>query len=73
MRDFNFELNEEILKQVPKNPMLEDDNMNEAMRVADSIMEIFKKNKTNMMDAFMILSSLADSIYMYSTFGEELD
>lgn len=73
MRNFNFKLNKEILEQVPKNPMLEDENINEAMRVADDILEVFKKNKTNMMDSFMILSSLADSIYMYSTFGEELD
>lgn len=72
MRDFNFQINKEIL-QAEKNSMLEDDNINEAMRVADDILEIFKKNKTSMLDAFMILSSLADSIYMYSTFGEELD
>lgn len=72
MRDFNFQINKEIL-QAEKNSMLEDDNINEAMRVADDILEIFRKNKTTMMDAFMILSSLADSIYMYSTFGEELD
>ena len=53
--------------------MLENDVLNETMRVADEILEVFRKNKTTMMDAFMILSSLADSIYMYSTFGEELD
>lgn len=73
MREFNFKLNEEVLKRVPDNPMLEDDALNESIRIADDILEVFRKNKTSMMDAFMILSSLADSIYMYSTFGEELD
>lgn len=73
MREFNFKLNEEVLKKVPDNKMLENDVLNETMRVADEILEVFRKNKTTMMDAFMILSSLADSIYMYSTFGEELD
>ena len=73
MREFNFKLNEEVLKKVPDNPMLEDDALNESIRIADDILEVFRKNKTSMMDAFMILSSLADSIYMYSTFGEELD
>lgn len=72
MRDFNFEINKEIL-QAEKHEMLENDNINDAMKVADDILEVFRKNKTTMMDAFMILSSLADSIYMYSTFGEELD
>lgn len=71
-RDFNFKLNTDILKEQQKNPMLEDDAINSAMRTADEILEIFKKNKTNMMDAFMILSSLADSIYMYSTFKDEI-
>lgn len=71
-RDFNFKLNTDILKEQQKNPMLEDDAINSAMRTADEILEVFKKNKTNMMDAFMILSSLADSIYMYSTFKDEI-
>lgn len=71
-RDFNFKLNTEALKNQEKNPMLEDDAINSAMRTADEILEVFKKNKTNMMDAFMILSSLADSIYMYSTFKDEI-
>ena len=73
MREFNFKLNEEVLKKVPDNPMLEDETINKSMRIADDILEVFRKNKTNMMDAYMILCSLADSIYMYSTFGGELD
>lgn len=73
MREFNFKLNEEVLNKVPDNKMLENDVLNETIRIADQILEVFRKNKTTMMDAFMILSSLADSIYMYSTFGEELN
>lgn len=72
MRDFNFELNEKALKDVKKNEMLEDDSLNEAMQTADEILDVFRRRKTNMMDSFLILASLADSIYMYSTFGEEL-
>lgn len=72
MREFNIKINEEVLKEMPSTKMLEDDTLNETIRIADDILEIFRKNKTNMSDAFMILSSLADSIYMYSTFGEEL-
>lgn len=73
MREFNFKLNEEVLNKVPDNKMLENDVLNETIKIADQILEVFRKNKTTMMDAFMILSSLADSIYMYSTFGEELN
>lgn len=73
MREFNFKLNEEVLKKIPENKMLEDEALNETIRIADDILEVFRKNKTNMQDSFMILCALADSIYMYSTFGEELD
>lgn len=71
-RDFNFKLNTEVLKDQEKNPMLEDESINSAMRTADKILEVFREDKTNMMDAFLILSSLADSIYMYSTFRDEI-
>lgn len=71
MRDFNFKLNTEVLKQVPDNELMENDQLNQSIRVADEILEVFRKNKINMMEAFLILSSLADSIYMYSTFQDE--
>jgi hypothetical protein len=42
------------------------------MRTADEIIEVFAKRKTSMEDAWLILASLADSIYMYATTGEDL-
>jgi hypothetical protein len=46
--------------------------MDEVMKTADEIIEVFAKRKTSMEDAWLILASLADSIYMYATTGEDL-
>ena len=72
MREFNIKINQDVLKSTPKNPMLEDEKLNEVFSVADEIIEVFRKRKTTMEDAFFILSSLADSIYMYSTFEDQM-
>lgn len=72
-RDFNVNLNKTILetKVAPEN-FGTDEDMNNTMRTADEIIEVFAKNKTSMEDAWLILASLADSIYMYSQTGGDL-
>jgi len=72
-REFNINLNKTVLetKVQPEN-FATDEGMNEIMRTADEIIEVFAKHKTSMEDAWLILASLADSIYMYAQTGEEL-
>jgi hypothetical protein len=67
MRDFNVQINKAILEDKPKTIVNEETT--HAVRLADSIMEVFKKDGTDMLTAYMILSSLADSIYVTATFG----
>lgn len=70
-RDFNIDINKSLLNTEPieNNPKLTDDKLNSVIRMADEIIEIFNKNKINLEDAYYILTSLADSIYMYATSG----
>ena len=70
-RDFNIDINKSLLNTEPieNNPKLTDDKVNSVIRMADEIIEIFNKNKINLEDAYYILTSLADSIYMYATSG----
>lgn len=72
-RDFNININKSLLNTEPieNNPKLQDDTLNNVMRTADEIIEIFDKNKVNLEDAYYILCSLADSIYMYATTGDD--
>lgn len=73
MRDFNVKLNTAILEQKPSKTVVEkysDDEMTHAVALCDSIMEIFKKDKTDMLTAYMVLSSLADSIYVSAVYGD---
>jgi hypothetical protein len=72
-RDFNVNLNKTILETnvVPEN-FATDEGMNDIMQTADEIIEVFAKRKTSMEDAWLILASLADSIYMYATTGEDI-
>lgn len=70
-RDFNIDINKSLLNTEPieNNSKLTDDKLNTVIRTADEIIEIFDKNKINLEDAYYILTSLADSIYMYATSG----
>lgn len=70
-RDFNIDINKSLLNTEPieNNSKLTDDKLNTVIRIADEIIEIFDKNKINLEDAYYILTSLADSIYMYATSG----
>lgn len=72
-RDFNINLNKTILDTKIKPEFLgTDDDMNTVIRTADEIIEVFAKNNTSMEDAWLILASLADSIYMYAQTGGDL-
>ena len=68
MKDFSFKINEDVLKNAKTNPMLEEDSMNEALGIAGEIIDVIEKHKISFYEAYVILASLADSIYLYSTF-----
>ena len=70
-RDFNIDINKSLQNTEPieNNPKLQDDTLNDMIRVADEIIEIFDKRKINLEDAYYILCSLADSIYMIGIRG----
>lgn len=70
-RNFNIDINKSLLNTEPieNNQMLTDDKLNNVIRTADEIIEVFDKNKVNLEEAYYILTSLADSIYMYATSG----
>lgn len=73
MRDFNTKINTALLNERPSQTQKEqysDEEMNHAVRLCDSIMEVFKKDNTDMLTAYMVLSSLADSIYVSAVFGD---
>lgn len=73
MRDFSVKLNTAILEQKPSKTVAEqysNDEMAHAVTLCDSIMEVFKKDKTDMLTAYMVLSSLADSIYISAVYGD---
>ena len=72
-KEFNMQINKNLLNtNVPRNPRADDETMTQTMRTADEIMNVFEKNKTSMEEAYLILLSLADSIYMYSISSEEI-
>lgn len=69
-REFNINLNKTILNdniQYNHNPKTDDEELNRVMRVADDVIDVFAKHKVNLEDAYWILCSLADSLYMYAT------
>lgn len=72
MRDFNVKLNTAILNEnIPtQREQFSDEEMNELLRLSSSIMEVFEKNKTNMLTAYMVLQSLMDSIYVSAVFND---
>lgn len=74
MRDFNIKINTAILNEdiQTQREMYSDEQMNKAVRLSDSIMEIFKKDNTDMLTAYMVLSSLADSIYVTAVLGDDV-
>lgn len=76
MREFkNVNLNPNVLKMAnaEKHPLLSEDAVDESMALYNQIMDVFKRNNTDLMTAFLVLSALADSIYAHSVFGEDLD
>lgn len=72
MRDFNIKINEKILEDNRANlrEQFSDEEMANTMRIADSIVELLAKEKTDMYTAYTILTALAYAIYVMSAFGE---
>lgn len=72
MRDFNVKLNTAILNEnIPTlREQTSDEEMNELVMLSSNIMEVFEKNKTNMLTAYMVLHSLMESIYVAAVFGD---
>lgn len=50
---------------------IDNEQVNTAMNVANDIIDVFAKYNLELMDAYMILASLADAIYLYSATSEE--
>lgn len=72
MRDFNVKLNTAILNEnIPtQREQFSDEEMNELVMLSSNIMEVFEKNKTNMLTAYTVLTSLSESIYVAAVFGD---
>lgn len=65
-REFNFQLNENVMKNLSDKPVTDDEELTRVLKVGDDIFEVFRKHDVSMSDAYLILTSMADSIYMYS-------
>lgn len=71
-KEFSMQINRSLLNtNIPQNSQVDNDEMTKLMRVADDIMAVFDKHKVTMEDAYQALISLADSIYLYSTYDEK--
>lgn len=71
-RQFNLKINTDALDKLDDSPLRDNDEMNRIMKVGDEIVEVFRKNKITMYDAYLILNSLADSIYLSATYSDDL-
>lgn len=75
MRSFNTKINKNVLnglKENNNNSLLNDEITNRAVKTASEILDIFRVNNCTLEEAYLILVSLIDSIYFYSTFKDDL-
>lgn len=75
MKEFSFDINKEFINNEVKAPqdLLKDDVLNDSLCICKEIVEIFENKGVSMYEAFVILTSLADSIYIHSLLGSEED
>ena len=71
MRDFNVKINTAILEDNQTNIKEEyaDEDINKAVKVCNEIIKVLSDNDVDMEKAYMILVSLAESVYISSICG----
>lgn len=71
MRDFSVKINTAILEDTQTNirEQYADESINKAVTVCNEIIGVLAKNDVGMEDAYMILLSLAESVYISSIYG----
>ena len=76
MRDFKLQINKDILntptEDLERTNAEQDEALTKMLKISDEILRVFADNKTTMFDAYMILTSIADSIYIYANDLENL-
>ena len=50
---------------------IENDSLNHILNVGNEIVDVFSKHKMDLEDAYLVLVSLADAIYLYSQVRDE--
>ena len=71
MREFNVKLNTAILEDNQTNIKEEykDKDINKAVNVSNEIIKVFADNDVDMENAYMILVSLAEAVYISAIYG----
>lgn len=71
MRDFNVKLNTAILEDSQTNikEKYSDKDVNKAVKVCNEIIQVLSNNDVDMENAYMILVSLAESVYISAICG----
>lgn len=70
MKDFSVKVNLEALSNVNTQEGTSDDDMNKIMSIQEKILEVFEEDEVDMFTAYMILLSMADSIYVSSVLND---
>lgn len=74
MRNFKKDINFKALEHDYIEPkQFETDEANEIMHMAKEVLNVFRKYDTDMEIAYLVLTSLADAIYVSSVYGFEDD
>lgn len=69
---FSFDIGKVIQNaEVTTNDNIENSSLNHILDVGNEIIDVFSKHKMDLEDAYLVLVSLADAIYLYSQVGDE--
>ena len=69
---FSFDIGKVIQNtDVNTKANIENDSLNHILNVGNEIVDVFSKHKMDLEDAYLVLVSLADAIYLYSQVGDE--
>lgn len=70
MKDFSVKVNLEALSNVNTQESTSNNDMNKIMSIQEKILEVFEEEDIDMFTAYMILLSMADSIYVSSVLND---
>lgn len=65
-KDFSFDLNKNLLSNSVETKQTTDDDANKLMDIAEEVIDIFAKYNVSYEEAYLMLASIADAIYLYS-------